>query len=79
MDDIQEMHLSLQEKQHQFKEKQEQIGEGIIEAKRRISILDEAMAWCPVEVEPYRQLSLEDAFQAALAEDTEVEWVFRVG
>ena len=79
MEDIQEMQLGLMEELHQFEEKQEQIGAEIIEAKRRIGILDEAIAWCPVEVEPYQEFSLEDAFQAALAEDTEVEWLFRVG
>jgi len=50
MQDIQEMHLDLQEQLQQFERKQEQIGEGIIEAQRRISILDEAMSRSPIEL-----------------------------
>ena len=77
MDEIQEMHLGLQEELQQFETRQEQIGEGIIEVQRRIGILDEAMSWCPIEVEPCRELLLEDEFLTADAEDTEIEWVNR--
>ena len=77
MQDIQEMHLSLHEQLQQFETRQEQIGEGIIEAKRRIGVLDEAMSWSPIEVEPCQELLLGDAFQTADAEDTEIQWVNR--
>ena len=77
MGDIQEMHLSLQEELQQFEMKQEQIGQGIIEVQRRIGILDEAISWSPIEVEPSQELELGDAFLAADAEDTEIEWVNR--
>ncbi len=68
MQDIQDMHLGLQEELQQFERKQEEIGEGIIETKRRIGILDEVMVWAPIEVEPSQEHPLEDA---------EIEWVNR--
>ncbi len=77
MQDIQDMHMGLQEELQQFEMRQEQIGEGIIEIQRRIAILDEAMAWSPIEVKPYQEFPLEDGFQTAAAEDTEIEWVNR--
>ena len=77
MDEIQEMHLSLQQQLDQLEAEHHQIGEGILETQRRIGILDEAMSWSPVEVEPYQELPLEDAFQTADAEDTEIQWVNR--
>lgn len=73
MQDFQEMHLGLQEELQKFEMRQEEIGEGIVETKRRIGILDEAMAWSPIEVEPFP----EDAFPTVEAEDTEIEWVNR--
>ena len=77
MNDIQEMHLSLQEQLQQFEMKQEQIGEGIVETQRRIGIVDEAMSWSPIQVEFYQQPPVEDASQTADTEDTEIEWVNR--
>ena len=73
MQDFQVMHLGLQEELRQLETRQAQIGEGIVEAERRIAILDEAMAWSPVAVEPFP----EDAFPAVKAEDTEIEWAIR--
>ena len=73
MHEIQEMHLGLQQELKQLEMRQEQIGEGIVEAKRRIAILDEAMAWSPIEGEPFP----EDAFPTVEAEDTEIEWAIR--
>ncbi len=77
MDDIQEMHLGLQDELQRFEMRQEKIGEGIIEVERRIGILDEAMAWSPVEVEPSQELLLEDEFQSVDADDTKIQWVNR--
>ncbi len=77
MQDIQEIHLGLQDELQQFEMRQKEIGDGIIEVKRRIGILDEAMAWSPVEVEPFQELLLEDEVQAVDAEDTEIQWVNR--
>jgi len=73
MQDIQDMHLGLQEELQGLELKQEQIGEGIIEVQRRIGILNEAMSWSPLEVEPFP----EDTFPTVEAEDTEIEWVIR--
>ena len=70
--DIQEMYLGLQEQLQQFERKQEQLGEGIIEAQRRISILDEAMSWSAVEVESYQGLPQEYGFvNGAVGEETD--------
>ena len=77
MQDIQEMHLGLQDELQRFEMRQKEIGEGIIEVNRRIGILDEAMTWSPVEVEPTQELLLEDEFQAVDAEDTEIQWLNR--
>ena len=77
MEDIQEMHLGLQDELQQFEMRQKEIGEGITEVERRIGILDEAMAWSPVEVEPSQELLLEDEFQAVDAGDAEIQWVNR--
>lgn len=63
MQDILDMHLGLQGELQRLELEQEQIDEGIIEAKRRIGILDEAMAWYPVEVDPFP----EDAFPTGQA------------
>ena len=77
MRDFQEMHLGLQEELQKLDRKQEEIGQGIIETKRRIGILDEAMAWSPIEIEPSQELLLEDELQAVDAEEPEIEWVNR--
>ena len=77
MQEIQDMHLGLQEELQRFELKQEQMSEGIIETKRRIGILDEAMAWSPIEIEPSQELLLEDELQAVDAEEPEIEWVNR--
>ena len=77
MQDIQEMHLGLQDELQQFEGRQKEIGKGIIEVKRRIGVLDEAMAWSLVEVESSQELFLEDEFRAADAEDNEIQWVNR--
>jgi len=63
MQDIQEMHLSLHQQLGQLESEQHQIGEGIIEVKRRISILDEAISWSPIEVEAYQKLFEEELSQ----------------
>ena len=73
MQDIQENHQCLQGQLQQFEMMQEQMGEVIIEVQRRIGILDEAMCWISIEVEPYQALPLEDAFQTVDAEDTEIQ------
>ena len=57
MQDIQDMHQCLHEQMQQFEMMQEQIGEGIIEVQRRTGILDEAMSWSPIEVEPHQALT----------------------
>ena len=74
---MRKLHQSLDQQLGQLESEHHQIGEDIIEVQRRIGILDEAMAWSPIEVEPYQELAVEDASQAADAEDTEIQWVNR--
>ena len=57
MHEIQETHQCLHEQLQQFEMIQAQIGEGITEVQRRIGILDEAMSWSPIEVEPHQALA----------------------
>ena len=51
MQDVLEIHLCLQQRLGQLESDRHRVAEGIIEVKRRISILEEAMSWSPVEVE----------------------------
>lgn len=53
MDDMQEVHLSLRQKLQQFEMNRQQIGEAIVEVKRRIKVLEEAMSWDAVTAEPH--------------------------